>query len=88
MRLLALISILSLAACAGGIQQDKVQHAIMGAGVSVVATELGAPPFWACVSALGAGLVKEYRDSRTGGTVEVMDVVATGSACAITLFKF
>ena len=84
MKFLILILILALAGCAGGIQQDKAMHFAVGAGVSILATELGATPLQACGASLAVGVAKEAYDSKHGGTVEAADVLAAGAGCAFT----
>ena len=79
-----LILILALAGCAGGIQQDKVGHFVMGSGVAVLAKELGATPLQACAASLAVGVTKEAYDSKYGGTVETADALATVAGCAVT----
>ena len=78
------ITMFALTGCAGGIQQDKVGHFVVGAGVSIVATELGATPLQACAASLVVGVAKEAYDSKYGGIVETMDALATVSGCVLT----
>ena len=80
----AMCGLTALAGCAGGIQQDKAMHFAVGAGVSILATELGATPLQACAASLADGVAKEAYDSKHGGTVEAADVLAAGAGCAFT----
>lgn len=71
---------------------DKVLHALAGIGIAYGVEEVleanGVPERrakrWGCAAALGAGVLKEAYDSTGRGTVDGMDVVATGvPACVL-----
>lgn len=61
----------------GGIPQDKLLHFIAGALiVALCAFVKGFAPY-AWVAGVVAGALKEFYDSRSNGSVEVLDFAAT-----------
>ena len=56
---------------------DKIQHALLGAAVAMVAIAFGASPWAAFYAAAVVGALKELRDAKGFGHVEVMDYIAT-----------
>ena len=78
--LACLLAARALSGCA----TDKAQHMAAGAAVSRFVTHQTGSQAQGCMASLGVGLAKEAFDSAFGGTVDGMDVLATGIGCRLT----